>query len=171
MVGNASGAFAMTREPVPEAHALGLPVLVRFRPGTGLWEVYTWDSAAGLEHVHALYEREASARQHIEVEALLRGDVAQVVQPLRDMGTPELVGHPVPRGGAHMSLLWLSCCKPGCPWTPEQYDYEPGVGSYSIKGHVRAHGDHVTTGFQTEADALEWHRTYKCPECRAGVMP
>jgi len=63
----------MSRDPVPEEHALGLPVLVRFRPGTGLWEVWSWDSAAALEHVHALYEREASAREHA---TLLEGVVA-----------------------------------------------------------------------------------------------
>ena len=65
-----------------------------------------------------------------------------------------------------IGLLWLSCCKPGCPWTPEQYDYDPDVGSYSIKGHWYAHGEHVTTGHKTRAAAEEWARTnYKCALC------
>lgn len=69
-----------------------------------------------------------------------------------------------------MSLLWLSCCKPGCPWTPEEYDYEPEVGSYGIKGHLRAHGEHVTTGHKTREAAEAWARTnYKCHLCRAAA--
>ena len=48
-------------------HALGLRVKVRIRTITGgVWEVYEWDSAAGLEHVRALYETRRSAEEHAE---------------------------------------------------------------------------------------------------------
>lgn len=47
----------MTGDSAPEGYAVGLPVLVRQSRASGLWEVYEWDAAAGLEYMRALYER------------------------------------------------------------------------------------------------------------------